>query len=267
MAKHDEEIACPVCGRPVGLDVASCPYCGAEFEAEEEAAPAAVEAVSADEEEVSCPVCSKVVGLEVTTCPHCGAEFEEEEVEEVIEVEEKPIEALTRTEEEAKEPAGVRARKIAAEEEEVEVTEEVSAPASITDLRVIGVSLILLGILGSQISVLIDWYWTWVPPIGDNLAMFIMIPAVILIVGLVTFMLVKKYIAKGKRMPRMMPGLSLSLFLFGIFALVVMLLWDPINTALQDSQALVAAGFFAAFAVGILLMFIGMRQAAKASAS
>jgi len=265
MAKHDEEIACPVCGRPVGIDVASCPYCGAEFEEEEEEAPAA-EAVSSDEEEVSCPVCGKDVGLEVATCPHCGAEFEEEEVEEVIEVEEKPIVELTRTEEEAEEAAPVRARKVVAEEEEVEVAEEVSAPSSITDLRVIGVSLILLGVLGSQISVMIDWYWTWVPPIGDNLAMFIMIPAVILIVGLVAFMLVKKFVAKGKHLPRLMPGLALSLFLFGIFALVVMLLWDPINTALEDSQMLVAAGFLAAFAVGLLMMVMGMRQAAKASA-
>ena len=36
VVEEEEEVTCPVCGKPVGLEVTSCPYCGAEFESEEE---------------------------------------------------------------------------------------------------------------------------------------------------------------------------------------------------------------------------------------
>ena len=268
MAKQDEEeVACPVCGKPVGLSVPSCPYCGAEFEEEEEveeeapivkeipmgkpkgkakAAPPPV--VPAEEvEEVSCPVCGKPVGLDVASCPHCGAEFEEAEVEEVIEVEEKQV--------------------VEKEEEGVaEEGEEVEAPTSIMDLRVIGVALIILGIIGSQVALMIDWYWSWVPPISQNLGLFVGIAAVVIVVGLLVFMLVKKAVSGGKTVPGMMPGVALSLFLFGIFALIIVLLYDPINKALQSSQMSVGLGFILVLVVGIGLMFMGTRTAASRAA-
>lgn len=272
MAKQDEEeIACPVCGKPVGLSVPSCPYCGAEFEQEEEveeeapvekeiprgkakgkakAAPPPV--VPAEEvEEVSCPVCGKPVGLEVASCPHCGAEFEETEVEEVIEVEEKQV-----VEREAPE-----------EVEVAEEAEEVEAPTSIMDLRVIGVALIILGIIGSQVALMIDWYWSWVPPISQNLGLFVAIPVVVLVVGLLVFMLVKKAVSGGRTVPGMMSGVALSLFLFGIFALIIVLLFDPINKALESSQMSVGLGFILVLVVGLGLMFMGMRTAASRAAA
>jgi len=276
LAKQDEEeVACPVCGKSVGLSVPSCPYCGAEFEEEEEveeeapiekevpkaktkgkakAAPPPV-APAEEVEEVSCPVCGKPVGLEVASCPHCGAEFEEAEVEEVIEVEEKQV-----VEKEGPEETEVA-------EEAAEEREEVEAPTSIMDLRVIGVALIILGIIGSQVALMIDWYWTWVPPISQNLGLFVAIPAVVLVVGLLVFMLVKKAVSGGRTVPGMMPGMALSLFLFGIFALIIVLLYNPINKALESSQVSVGLGFILVLVVGIGLMFMGTRTAAARAAS
>ena len=271
-SQDEDTAACPVCHKMVSLDVASCPYCGAEFESEEEApaqaevspAPVAKPAVTYVEQEegetAECPVCGKMVSLEVASCPYCGAEFEEEEVEEIIEVEEKPA---------AKAAPRAAARMIPAEEEaveEVEVSAEVEGPSSIMDLRVIGVSLIVLGILGSQIAFMIDWYWTWVPPIKDNLGMFIAIPAVIIVVGLLAFMLVKRAVSGGRRIPRPMQGLSLSMFLTGILALVMVMLWSPINSALQSSSIGVGVAFVLMMVVGAFAVFMGMRANSGASA-
>ena len=288
-----EEVTCPVCGKPVGLDVTSCPHCGAEFESEEveeiveeEPAPVAApkraapvveeEAEAVDGEDMAeCPVCGNSVSLNVAACPYCGAEFEEEEVEEVIEVEEesRPVPAArpkaVPVVDEAEE---VEAAETVEEEPTVEDIPEVErtpidAPSSITDLRVIGVSLIILGIIGSQISFFIDWYWTWVPPIEDNLGMFAGIAAVVIVVGLLVFMLWKRAAPSKKiRKVSMLPGMSLSVFLFGILALAMIMLWDPINTALQSQSLGVAIAFIAIVIVGVLAMFMGQKMNARASA-
>jgi len=278
---EDEEVTCPVCGKPVGLDVAECPHCGAEFEEEEieeiieeepepaaqaepEPQPAVEEEPVYEDEMAECPVCGKMVSLSVSACPNCGAEFEEEEVEEIIEVEESPAAAPARE-------APRAAPHLIGEEEEVEVEEEVEAePAeietNITDLRVIGIALIVLGILGSQISFMIDWYYTWVPPIGDNLGLFIAIPAVVIVVALLVFLLLKKSAGEGKKVPMQMPGMSLSLFLFGILALVLIMLWNPINDALQSSNMGVGVAFVLMLVVGIVMVFMKMRTESRATA-
>lgn len=276
-AEEEDEVTCPVCGKPVGLSVTSCPHCGAEFEEEEaeeetEAAPAAPAAVP-EEETAECPVCGKPVSLAVSSCPYCGAEFEEEEVEEVIEVEEKEVPVPARAkryEEPVVEVEEVEVEEVEAVEEEAAAEDraltEIQAPTTITDMRVIGISLIILGIIGSQIAFMIDWYWTWVPPIKDNLGMFVAIPAVVIVVGLLVFMLVKKALGSGRKMPKMMPGMSLSIFLFGILALVLVMLWNPINSALQDSSVGVGGAFVAILIVGLLVMFMGQKMTAKSAA-
>lgn len=288
MAKQieEDEVACPVCGKIVGIDVSSCPYCGAEFEEDEESeeAPAAeakpaAAAASDEEEDVACPVCGFLVGVDVIACPKCGAEFEEEEIEEVIEVEEKtvfeaepepapakakPAKAKPAEKPKPKERPAVKAKPKARPREEPSLMADL--PASILDLRVIGVALIILGVIGTQIALMIDWYWSWVPPIEDNLALFVVIPVVLLVVGLMVFVLVKKAMSSGKEMPEMMPSTSLSLFLFGILALIVVVLWDPINSAMQDSQGAVAGGFAVALVLGILLVFMGMRSSSSRAA-
>jgi len=261
--EEDEEVTCPVCNKPVGLNVPSCPHCGAEFEeAEAEEGAPAEEAPEEEGETAECPVCGKSVSLDIASCPYCGAEFEEEEVEEVIEVEEEVAPVKSKP-----------ARKIPAVEEataadaEEEALAEIQAPSNITDMRVIGVALIILGILGSQIAFMIDWYWTWVPPIESNLGMFVAIPAVIIIVGLLVFMLVKKALSGGKKLPRQLPGMSLSIFLFGIIALVLIMLWSPINSALQDSSVGVGGAFVGILIVGVLVMFMGQKMMAKHAAA
>ncbi len=278
VVEEEKQITCPVCGKPVGLTVASCPFCGAEFEEEAveeieaeampEAEPAPVaaamgEAISEDET-AECPVCGTLVSLNVASCPSCGAEFEEEEIEEVVEVEEVAEEAP---------PVRARPSKIVAEDEDVFVQEEepvhelAGPPSSIADLRVIGISLIILGIIGSQIAFMIDWYWTWVPPIRDNLGLFVAIPAVVIVVGLFLFMLVKRSAARRrKKVSSMVPGISLSLFLFGILALILIMLWNPINSALQDSSLGVGGAFIAILIIGALAVFMGNRMAAPKGA-
>jgi predicted amidophosphoribosyltransferase len=264
-AEEDEEMAaCPVCGKMVRLSAPSCPNCGAEFQEEEveepvKSAPKPVveepveaEAVG-DDEMAECPVCGKMVGLNVAACPNCGAEFEEEVVEEVIEVEEAKTAARAK-------PSAIEEESAVVEEEQEVEPVELEGPTSILDLRVIGVALIVLGIIGSQISFMIDWYWTWVPPIENNLAMFLGLAAVVVVIGLLVFMLIKKAAGSGKKVPRQAPGISLSLFLFGIMALVLVMLWNPINDALQSSRAAVGAAFVILLVVGVAMYFVKIRS-------
>jgi|GEM_PF-1121346 len=287
--EEEEEVTCPVCGKPVGLDVTACPYCGAEFEEEETeeevveeqaeepvrsakaSAGKETEVASSSEDEAECPVCGKMVSLDVSSCPYCGAEFEEEEVEEVIEVEEPAGEAgEEEAAEEAEAPEGEpsRAEAEAVEEEAVGGEEEIPAVARapLVDLRVIGVALIILGIIGSQISVMIDWYWTWVPPIESHMATFILIPIAVIVVGLVVFALVRRSKSAGKKVPKSAHGASMSVLLFGVLAMIMIALWRPINDALQSSSGTVAGAFLAILVIGILAVFMGSRMTARASA-
>ncbi|TFG67301.1 MAG: hypothetical protein E4H25_07640, partial [Methanomassiliicoccus sp.] len=264
--KNEEEVACPVCGKNVGLEVPSCPHCGAEFDDhEEEPVGAAAAQSEAVDEEVACPVCGAAVGLSITSCPKCGAEFEEEEIEEVIEVEEKQVFKEDISEDEpvpmkaavkAKPKPTPAAKPKAKPKPKGHVPLMADLPASIMDFRVIGVALIILGIIGAQVALMIDWYWGWVPPIEDNLGLFIAIPVVLLFGGILAFMLIKKALSGGKELPSIMPSMMLSIFLFAIFALIVMVMWDPINSALQDSKGAVAGGFLIALIVGVLLLFM-----------
>ncbi|HEX7392648.1 MAG TPA: hypothetical protein VF374_06850 [Thermoplasmata archaeon] len=283
--EEQEEVTCPVCGKPVGLDVSTCPYCGAEFESEEieeiveeaaeekpgeaaeieEESEAEAEEVVEEEETAECPVCGKMVSLMVSSCPNCGAEFEEEEIEEVIEVVEPEEVPVARPHARAVQPVEEIEEaldEILVEEQEEAAVAVVGPPTSITDLRVIGISLIILGILGSQISFMIDWYWTWVPPIGDNLVLFVLAPVVVILVGLGVFMLMKRRGAsKRRKAPSMLPGVALSLFLFGIFALIMVMLWNPINSALQNSNLGVGGAFVAMLIFGALAVFMGSKTA------
>jgi predicted amidophosphoribosyltransferase len=262
---EEEGAACPVCAKIVSLEISSCPHCGAEFEEEEE--EVAVAAVS-DDEGAACPVCGKMASLDVASCPNCGAEFEEEEVEEIIEVEERRVPARAAAPKAKAKAKPAKAAPAKTKPAKAAGVSDFFSPTSIVDLRVIGVALIMLGVVGSQIALLVDWYWSWVPPIEDNMALFALLPVVVLIVGLLVFMLIKKALSNGTKMPDVLPSFSLSLFLFGIFALIVMLLWDSINSALQSSQAGVAGGFFLVLIIGIALMVLGPRMTSeKASAS
>ena len=80
---EDEEVLCPACNRAVGSAVDVCPYCGAQFEADEillepVGLGSGVSRGQAEEDSL-CPMCGHHVGATVAACPHCGAEFEAEE--------------------------------------------------------------------------------------------------------------------------------------------------------------------------------------------
>lgn len=279
--QEEEEAACPICGKMVSLEVAVCPHCGAEFEEEEVEEEEVVEEAPVEEEEAAfeevdeddtaaCPICGKMVSLAVSCCPNCGAEFEEEEVEEIIEIEERqvPKKAEAKPKEKAKKKPPKQKKPPKGRAPKAEVEEPgFTAPTSLLDLKVIGMALIILGIIGAQVAFMIDWYWSWVPPIEDNIALFAALPVVVLIVGILLFMLIKKLVTDGTEVPGTMSSFSLSLFMFGILALIVMVLWSPINSALQDSQVGVGGGFIAVLVVGILLLVMGpklMEQRAAA---
>jgi len=65
----------------------------------------------------------------------------------------------------------------------------------------------------------------------------------------------------------MVPGISLSIFLFGIITVVLIMLWNPINSALQNSAIGVAGAFIAILIVGVLAMFMGQKMNTRASAA
>lgn len=186
-----------------------------------------MEATGAD---VTCPVCGKTVGLEVATCPYCGAEFEEGEVEEVIE--ERVVSA-------APAPAG-----------------------PVFDRRVFGIALIILGIVGTQISIQLDWYYQWVPPIGENLGLFALIGVAVLAAGLGIFLALKRRAQGGREVTVFVRSLSLAVFIVGIVTLALFLAWDPVNEAIASNQSVAGAVFFVLFLVGLALVVLARRAPA-----
>jgi len=178
--------------------------------------------------DVTCPVCGKAVGLEVTTCPYCGAEFEEGEVEEII--------------------------------EEQVVSVPAAAPSGhVFDRRVFGIALIILGIVGTQISIQLDWYYQWVPPIGENLLLFALLGIAVLVAGFGAFLALKRRAQAGREVTVFVRSLSLAIFIVGLVALALFLAWDPVNEAIAANQTAAGAVFFVIFLGGLILMVLGRR--------
>ena len=251
------------------------------------------EKIEPEEPEVTCPVCGNAVTLDDPFCPHCGAEFEEEEVEEIVEVdevveleeipeapedevkakavefevEEEPVEA------EAEEPVEAEADEEVEEEDEDE--EEVpSCPAPgeaaplnfrthLLDMRVFGITLLLLGILGAQIAFFVTWYWKWVPPITSNLTMYMILGIIIIVVGLLSFKLTSDRANAGKKMNPIMPSVVIAIFLFGIIATIMLVAGGPISNAMTGSGGQIGMGtvFIVLIVIGILLFMMGAKKA------
>ena len=236
-----------------------------------------------EEPEVTCPVCGNVVTLDDPFCPHCGAEFEEEEVEEIIEVDEvveaeevpeapedeEKAEAVEVEEEE--EPVEAEAEETAVEEAEEEEAPSCPAPGEaapldfrthLLDMRVFGITLLLLGIIGTQIAAFVTWFWTWVPPITSNLGMYLIIGIVIIVVGLLSFKLASDRANAGKKMNPIMPSVIMAIFLFGIIATIMLVAGGPISSAMTGSgQAGMAIVFVVLIVIGILLFMMGAKKA------
>ena len=236
-----------------------------------------------EEPEVTCPVCGNVVTLDDPFCPHCGAEFEEEEVEEIIEVDEvveaeevpeapedeEKAEAVEVEEEE--EPVEAEAEETVVEEAEEEEAPSCPAPGEaapldfrthLLDMRVFGITLLLLGIIGTQIAAFVTWYWTWVPPITSNLAVYLIIGIIIIVVGLLSFKLASDRANAGKKMNPIMPSVIMAIFLFGIIATIMLVAGGPISSAMTGSgQAGMAIVFVVLIVIGILLFMMGAKKA------
>ena len=247
------------------------------------------ETIEPEEPDVTCPVCGNVVTLDDPFCPHCGAEFEEEEVEEIVEVDEvvevedipeAPVDEEKAEVVEEEEPVEAEAEEAveaeADEDVEEEGEEEEEAPSCpapgeaapldfkthLLDMRVFGITLLLLGILGTQIALFVTWYWTWVPPITSNLAMYLIIGIVVIVAGLLSFKLASDRANAGKKMNPIMPSVIMAIFLFGIIATVMLVAGGPISSAMTGSgQAVMAIVFVVLIVVGILLFMMGAKKA------
>jgi uncharacterized OB-fold protein len=247
-----------------------------------------------EEPDVTCPVCGNVVTLDDPFCPHCGAEFEEEEVEEIVEVDEvvevedvpeaPEDEAKAEAAEVEEEPVEVEAEEPVeaeadeeAEEEDEEAEDEEEAPscpapgeaaplnfrAHLLDMRVFGITLLLLGILGAQIAFFVTWYWKWVPPITSNLTMYMIIGIIIIVVGLLSFKLASDRANAGKKMHPIMPSVVIAIFLFGIIATIMLVAGGTISNAMTGSGGQIGMGtvFIVLIVIGILLFMMGAKKA------
>ncbi|MEM2839820.1 MAG: zinc ribbon domain-containing protein [Thermoplasmata archaeon] len=279
--EEEPEVTCPVCGNPVTLEDPFCPHCGAEFEEEE------VEEISIEEEAPEAP--------EEYEEPEAEEEAVEEEAEEEAEEEEVPegeeevtaeeieaeseevVEEEAAPEEEVVEVEEVVEEEEAPEEEVVEAEEEAAveeapkakpaAATGLTDMRVFGIALLALGIIGLQIALFIRWYWTWVPPIDQNLGVYALLGFIIVIVAFLAFTMVKKSTEeKGKEYHPMLPTILLSIFVFGIFAVIFLLAGKPISDAMKDNQALLAVLFVVFIVVGVILYMMGQKRLSGAAA-
>jgi len=238
-----------------------------------------------EESEVTCPVCGNAVALDDEFCPHCGAEFEEEEVEEIVEVEEvEPKKEVSEElfEEEIEEPEEPEAVEEAAEPEEFEEEyfeeeeviagdEEVAADdlsagiaERIKDIRIIGIALLILGIIGAAIAIGIDWYWTWVPPITENLGVFSLLGILIIIIGFIGFSMMRKAAQGGKSVSSTLIIVMLGIFVFGILATIMLLMGGGINDAIASSQGGMIGVFLVLFVIGIFLFVMGQKRASTA---
>jgi uncharacterized membrane protein len=223
------------------------------------------------------------VTLDDPFCPHCGAEFEEEEVEEIA-VEETIVEEVPAPEEEEveveveEEAEEVEAEEVAEEEVEEEVEEEaeeeakeeakvepVSIVTGLTDMRVYGIMLFILGIFGIQIAIFIKEYWKFVPSISGNLGIYFIIGLLIVIVGFVTFSLLKSSAEKGKEHNPLLPAITLAIFIFGIVAILMIIAGQPLSDLIGNNQAALAIVFVVIALIGIALFLMGQKKTDEAA--
>ena len=278
--EEEPEVTCPVCGNPVTLEDPYCPHCGAEFEEEE------IEEIEIEEEVEEAPEVAEEEAFEIEDYEGVGreaeaeaiegepeAEAEEEEfvVEEVVEEPEAEEEFEVEYEEE--EPVEIIEEEYIEVEEAPEVCEPAEAPAaryatrvSILDMKVFGIALLILGIIGLQIAIMIKWYWTWVPPITDNIALYSLIGIAVVVVGFLIFIMLKRMAAREKKFHPLLPTISLAIFVLGIIAVVMFLAGGPLSDAIGSNQAIMAVVFVVIIAAGIGLFIMGQKRTAAVPA-
>jgi len=253
--KDEPEVTCPVCAGIVTLEDPFCPHCGAEFE-EEEVEEIVEEEVPTVEALPESPEPEEVLPDDIDERPEVEALPEDVPLE-------APVDELPTEEISADEfmPGPDEPVEILAEEESPACAPPEEKPqvvtTSLSDVKVIGISILILGIVAGSIMLNIRWFWTWVPPIRDYLIGYAIIGMAVI---LIAFMLFRKMATdtekKGKApLHPMLPSVMLALIQFGFYAVIMFVLYDPINNALKSFSAGASLIFIAIAVVGLIIYF------------
>ena len=277
--KEDAEVTCPVCAGIVTLDDPFCPHCGAEFEEEE-----VEEVVEEEISSVDMPEPSESEEIELSPEPEsleiAEAKLEEEPepapfeapaepAEEPFEVppieepvaEEAPAEVETEAEEQyvevEEEPAACLPPKV--EEKKIEIDND------LTDLRIVGFALLLIGIIGSVVMINIKWFWLWTPSIEQNMLAYGLLGIIVIVVAFILYKKMSSDVAKKGKAPfhPMVPSIMLALILFGFISVIMFILAVPINQALKSSNIGMSVVFIALVVVGIIIYLYGAKAKNK----
>lgn len=265
--KSEPEVTCPVCAGIVTLDDPFCPHCGAEFEEEE------VEEIVEDE----------VPTVEALPESPEAEELPPEDVEERPEVEALPEDFTLEAPTDELPSDEVRADEFVPKPDEpFEILDQDESPAcappdevkivttNLSDLKVIGIAILILGIVCGTIMLNIRWFWTWVPPIEHNLAIYGLIGLAVILVAFIVFRKMASDTDKGKPpVHPMLPSIMLALIQFGFYAVIMFVLYDPINSALKSSSIGTSLVFIVIAAVGLAIFiydtrFRGVKQTIEA---
>jgi len=269
--KDEAEVSCPVCAGTVTLDEPFCPHCGAEFEAEEveevieEEIPtveAIIEAPESEELEIAETMFDDD---KIDTLPSDAPDEPFEAAFEASPAEEFPIEEFQAVPEVDTEYVEEVDEDVAAcpppkVEREVAIT-------GLTDLRVIGIAMLLMGIIGAVVMFNIKWFWLWVPAIQTNVLPYALIGVAIILVSFILFRKMAGDTNKGKAPPHpMLPSIMLALILFGFMTVVLFILSKQITEALKASQIGVSVVFVVLVVVGLVIYILGSRTKSETSA-
>lgn len=289
--KEEAEVTCPVCAGIVTLDDPFCPHCGAEFEEEEveeviEEDIPTIEAVhpAPEPEEIELEPESEVLDFDEPKPEIVKTKFDDEKVEafpsdapeEPFEVPfEAPAEAPAAEEGHVEELfPELEAEPVRIEEDEDEINacpppaaEKEADASSLTDLRVIGIAMLMLGIIGAIVMSNIRWFWLWVPAIQGNVLPYALVGIAIILLSFIFFRKMAVDKDKGKApMHPMLPSVMLSLILFGFMTIVLFMISNQITQALKSSQIGVSSIFVVLVVVGFLIYLSGSRTKNEASA-
>jgi uncharacterized membrane protein YedE/YeeE len=268
--KDEAEVTCPVCAGVVTLEDPFCPHCGAEFE-EEEVEEVVEEEISSVERVPEAPETDEIEPLEKPS-KHVGEEPEPlaDEIPPEAPLEEPPTEAAP------EEPLPAEPEELFEPEEEVGIltaeptrkgVPQATSTTSLTDLSVIGITLLMLGIIGAVVMLNIRWFWLWVPSIEGNILPYALIGVAIILISFVLFNKMAKDRDAGKAPPHpMLPSIMLSMILFGFTIVVLFILSEPITEALRASSIGMTVIFIVMVVLGLIVYIFGSRARSRASA-
>jgi len=278
--KDEAEVTCPVCAGTVTLDEPFCPHCGAEFE-EEEVEEIIEEEISTIEALPEAPESEELeLFPESEELSTAETKFDDDAIElSPSDAPEEPFEVAFEAPPAEETPIEEFQPEPEVESDYVEEVEEgtVACPppkvarevatTGLTDLRVIGISMLLLGIIGAVVMFNIKWFWLWVPAIQMNILPYALVGVAIILLSFIYLRKMAGDTSKGNApLHPMLPSIMLALILFGFMTTILFILAKPINEALKSSQIGVSVVFVIMVVLGLLLYIIGSRTKSETSA-